>query len=309
MRYHLGFEDAGGLPIESTGGKMLRPALVLLACEAVGGDPERAMPAAVAVELLHNFSLIHDDIEDGSDTRHGRTTLWKLIGVPQAINAGDGLFVIAQRTLLDLAGVGVAPERVLMTSRMLNDACIALCEGQHDDLAFEERTRVSQAEYEAMIAGKTAALIGACTGIGAIAGGADDATVAAMALCGIRLGMAFQIQDDVLGIWGEAAETGKSASDDIRSRKKSAPVVYAFDHLEGEALARLERIYASSSLSDAEVTDALALFDAVETRAAVISMAEQWAAQAIETLRPLELQPERRADLQALAAFFVHRSA
>jgi geranylgeranyl diphosphate synthase type I len=121
--------------------------------------------------------------------------------------------------------------------------------------------------------------------------------------------MAFQIQDDVLGIWGEVAETGKPASDDIRSRKKSAPVVYAFEHLEGDALAKLERIYASPSLSDTDVRDALALLDSVHARAAVTSMAEQWAAQAIETLRPLDLQPERRADLEALAAFFVRRNA
>ncbi|MEX2225515.1 MAG: polyprenyl synthetase family protein [Dehalococcoidia bacterium] len=307
MRYHLGFEDAEGKPAESTGGKMLRPALVLLACEAAGGDASRAMPAAVAIELLHNFSLIHDDIEDASETRHGRTTLWKLIGVQQAINAGDGLFVIAQRTLVDLADAGVPPARVLAASRMLNDACIALCEGQYADINFERRDRISQNEYEAMIAGKTAALIGASTGIGAIAGGADDATVAALAMCGIRLGMAFQIQDDVLGIWGEASETGKSAADDIRARKKSFPVVFTFDHLEGAALEKLERIYASPAPSDAAVADVLTLFDSVRARQAATSMAEQWATQAIESLRPLELNPDRREEIEALASFFVHR--
>ncbi|HET7923659.1 MAG TPA: polyprenyl synthetase family protein [Rhodanobacteraceae bacterium] len=308
MRYHLGFEDAEGRAIEATGGKMLRPAVTLLACEAVGGDASSAMPAAVAIELLHNFSLIHDDIEDRSELRHGRPTLWTLVGVPQAINAGDGLFVIAQRTLLDLSLAGVPAERVLAAASMLNDACIALCEGQHDDLGFEARERVSQAEYEAMIAGKTAALLGAAAGIGAIAGVADDTTVAALALTGIRLGMAFQIQDDVLGIWGEASETGKPASDDIRSRKKSFPIVYAFDHLDDDALAELRRVYASPA-SDTDVPDVLALLDSVNARAASTAQAEQWAAQAIETLRPLELDPERRAEIEAIAAFFVHRRA
>ena len=307
MRYHLGFEDADGRPVETRGGKMLRPAIVLLSCEAVGGDASCAMPAAVAIELLHNFSLIHDDIEDRSETRHGRATLWTVAGLEQAINAGDGLFVVAQRTLLDLAGAGVAPDRVLAAARMLNDACVALCEGQYADLGFEQRDRVSQQEYEAMIAGKTAALLGAAAGVGALAAGAADATVAALAMCGIRLGMAFQIQDDVLGIWGEASETGKSACDDIRARKKSFPVVYAFDHLEGGARDALARIYASPVPSDADVGGALRLLDSVNARQAATSMAQQWAAQAIETLRPLELNPDRREDIEALASFFVHR--
>jgi geranylgeranyl diphosphate synthase type I len=307
MRYHLGFEDADGRATESTGGKMLRPAIVLLVCEAVGGDASRAMPAAVAIELLHNFSLIHDDIEDKSELRHGRATLWTVAGVEQAINAGDGLFVIAQRTLLDLADAGVSAGRVLAASRMLNDACIALCEGQYADLGFERRDRVSQDEYAAMIAGKTAALIGAAAGVGAIAGGADDETVAALALCGIRLGMAFQIQDDVLGIWGDASETGKSAADDIRARKKSFPVVYGFDQLEGESLKELERVYGSPAPSDRDVDGVVALLDSVNARGASTSSAEQWAAQAIDTLRPLELHPERRQEIEALASFFVHR--
>jgi len=309
MRYHMGFEDADGHRIDAAGGKMLRPAIVLLACEAVGAAASRAMPAAVAIELLHNFSLIHDDIEDQSALRHGRPTLWARVGIAQAINAGDGMFVFAQRTMLDLRESGVEPERVLAAARMLNDACIALCEGQHEDLAFERRPRVTQAEYESMIAGKTAALIGASMGIGATAGGADEATATALALCGIRLGMAFQIQDDVLGIWGEPSETGKPASDDIRARKKSFPIVYAFDHLEGTALAELERLYAREALSDREIGDVLELLEAAQARRAAASFAEQWAAQAIGTLRPLDLDHERRLDIEALASFFVHRRA
>lgn len=307
MRYHLGFEDAEGHVVDGTGGKMLRPALTLLACEAVGGEAARAMPAAVAIELLHNFSLIHDDIEDGSETRHGRATLWTIVGVPQAINTGDGMFVLAQRTLLDLETVGVTADRVLAASRMLNDACIALCEGQHDDIGFETRDRVSQDEYEAMIAGKTSALLGAAMGIGAVAGGADDSTVAALAMTGIRLGMAFQIQDDVLGIWGEGELTGKSTSDDVRSRKKSFPVVYAFDRLKEAGLSEMQRIYASPVMEENDVERVLELLDSVNARATATAVAEEWAAQGIETLRPLELSPDRRADIEALASFFVHR--
>jgi geranylgeranyl diphosphate synthase type I len=309
MRYHLGWEDAAGKTIAAPGGKMLRPALCLICCEAAGGDARTAMPAAAAIELLHNFTLIHDDIEDASDTRHGRETLWRIVGVPQAINAGDGLFVLARRALLDLEGAGASPERVLRAVRTLDEACVALCEGQYADIGFETRDRVTQAEYEAMIAGKTAALLGASAAIGAIAGGADDATAAALGECGRLLGLAFQVQDDVLGIWGEEAVTGKPVADDIRSRKKSYPVVYAFDHLDAAGRSRLEQIYAQERLSEDDVRGVLALLDAADARAVSTETAERYAASALELLRPLRLDAERRADIEALAAFFVHRSA
>jgi len=308
MRYHLGFEDAEGRAIDAQGGKLLRPMFCLLCCQAAGGDAGRALPGAVAVELLHNFSLIHDDIEDGSAERHGRATLWTLIGVPQAINAGDGLFVLAQRTLLDMAKRGVPPARVLEAAALLDDACVLLCEGQYADLHFESRSRVSLDEYEAMIAGKTAALLAASAGIGAIAAGADGGTTHALVECGRMLGMAFQIQDDVLGIWGEAAETGKSASDDIRSRKKSFPVVYAFDHLSGGDLDELERIYAATAIGDRDAERVMELLQSVHARAASTEAAERWAARALEAIAGARLGDQRR-DIEALAAFFVHRRA
>jgi geranylgeranyl diphosphate synthase type I len=309
MRYHLGWEDANGATIAPSGGKMLRPALCLLCCEAVGGERRRAMWGAVALELVHNFTLIHDDIEDGSDTRHGRATLWRIAGVPQAINAGDGMFVLAQRTLLRMTEDGVPAERVLEAARVLNEACVALCEGQYADIGFETRDRVTQREYEAMIAGKTAALLGASGAIGAIAGGADAATTAAIAKCGRMLGLAFQIQDDVLGIWGEEAVTGKPVADDIRSRKKSFPVVWAFDQLEGAAAARLSQIYAAEGMGAADVDEVLRLLDDAGARERAVSDATGYAEQAVGLLAGLELDAERQRDLEALAAFFVHRSA
>jgi geranylgeranyl diphosphate synthase, type I len=308
MRYHLGWEDAAGGEIDAGAGKMLRPALCLLCCEAVGGEPRRAMPAAVALELLHNFTLIHDDIEDGSETRHGRPTLWTLVGVPQAINAGDGLFVLARRTLLELAGESVREDRVLRAARVLDDACVTLCEGQHADLGFESRPRVSQAEYEAMIAGKTAALLGAAAEIGAIAGGADDETARALGQYGRMLGMAFQVQDDALGIWGDPDVTRKPVSDDIRSRKKSFPVVYAMDHLGGDDRERIERIYGADTVGENDVAQVLALLDTAGARGASSRAAQRWASAATEALRPLSLG-DARAELEALAAFVVHRSA
>jgi geranylgeranyl diphosphate synthase type I len=288
---------------------MLRPALCLLCCEAVGGDPHRAMPAAVAIELLHNFTLVHDDIEDESETRHGRPTLWRVNGIAQAINAGDGMFALAQRTLLDLVDTGVAPERVLAASRLLNDACIALCEGQYADLSFESRPRVTRAEYEAMIGGKASALLGAAAAIGALAGGGSADATEAFTEFGLRLGLAFQIQDDVLAVWGQANYTGKAVADDIRSRKKSFPVVYAFDHLGTEQRLELDRIYAGSTIGEPEVEIVLGLLDAAGARQAATASAKSWAAAALDPIAPLGLDAERRADLEALARFAVSRRA
>ena len=309
MRYHLGWQDAEGKAIAATGGKMLRPALCLLCCEAAGGEAARALPAAAAIELVHNFTLIHDDIEDNSDTRHGRETLWRVAGIAQAINAGDGMFVIAQRTLLDLETTGVSAERVLAASRLLNDACAALCEGQYADIGFETRETVARSEYESMIAGKTAALLGASAAIGAIAGGGDDPTVAALGECGRLLGLAFQIQDDVLGIWGVAAVTGKPVADDIRSRKKSFPVVWALEHADADARARLRQIYRELAMSDRDVDEALTLLEASGARDIAMSEARRWADRALAEIAPLPIDAERRRDLEALAAFFVRRTA
>ncbi len=305
MRQHLGFDDRDG----STGGKLLRPALCLLCCEALHGDPARALPGAVALELTHNFTLIHDDIEDGSPTRHGRPTLWTRAGIPQAINSGDGMFVLAERTLLRMSDAGVPPDGVLESARVLNDGCIRLCEGQYADIGFESRTSVSLAEYEAMIAGKTAALLSASAAIGAIAAGSDPSTVRAVADSGRLLGLAFQVQDDVLGIWGETEVTGKPVADDIRSRKKSFPIVYAMEHLPPPRRPALLAVYASPDISEADVDAVLVLLDEAGARSASTAAAERWADEAVAALNPLDLVPEHRAELEALAAFFVHRSA
>ncbi|MHB8376216.1 MAG: polyprenyl synthetase family protein [Dehalococcoidia bacterium] len=309
MRYHFGWEDAAGNPVTEAAGKMLRPALCLLCCEAVGGDAARALPAAVALELVHNFTLIHDDIEDSSETRHGRTTLWRVAGIPQAINTGDGMFVLAHRTLLRLAESGAAPDRVLDAVRALDDACVALCDGQYHDIGFERTAGVTREQYEAMVAGKTAALLGAAAAVGAIAGGADARTVDAFGACGRRLGMAFQVQDDVLGIWGDAGTTGKPVADDIRSRKKSFPVVYALGSLPAADRERLRAVYEQTSLSEHDVALVLRLLDTAGARAASAEAAKRWAAAALDAVRSIEMDAERRADIEALADFIVQRSA
>ena len=229
LKYHLGFANADGSAAHINAGKRIRPMLVLLSCAACGGNPELALPAAAAVELLHNFSLIHDDIEDGDELRRGRPTLWKHWGVPQAINSGDAMFAQAHLALLGLAQRGVPSERVVRAQVIFDDMCVHLTIGQHMDIGFETRNDVSAADYMTMIEGKTAALIRACCEIGAVVAGADEATVKHLGEFGRCVGLSFQLQDDVLGIWGDPAVTGKKDGD-LANRKKTLPVLFAADH-------------------------------------------------------------------------------
>lgn len=229
MHYHMGWLDDAFQPGSFETGKRIRPLLCLLACEAVGGEPGTALPAAAAVEILHNFSLIHDDIEDGDKTRRHRPTVWKRWGVPQAINAGDGMFALAFAALLNSSGWGVADRRLLAALTRFTACCVALTEGQHLDLRFEQQPSVSVADYLRMIEGKTASLVAASLSIGALLGGATRECDNALYRFGLHIGLAFQIQDDILGIWGDPALTGKAAGNDILRRKKSLPLLYALE--------------------------------------------------------------------------------
>ena len=221
IAYHLGWDGDG----QAARGKRVRPLLTLLSGAAAGGDWQQALPAAAAVELIHNFSLVHDDIQDRSDTRRGRPTVWKQWGIAQAINTGDALFVAAHQAASRLAMRSVDPHAVLAVRDRLDHACLRLTQGQHLDLAFEQSPDVTQPAYLEMIAGKTAALIEAAAASGALVAGASEPQVVRYAEFGLHLGLAFQILDDLLGIWGEPAITGKPSGDDLIQRKKTLPVL------------------------------------------------------------------------------------
>lgn len=226
VHYHLGWSQA-----EDEGrGKRLRPLLTLLVCDGAGGTWRRALPAAIAVELVHNFSLIHDDIEDRSETRRGRPTMWKRWGMPQALNTGDALLILSQAAGHRLVDQGVTPTVTLNVLRELDAACLRLTIGQHLDLAFEGQDIVSEEAYLTMIGGKTSSLLATATSIGAKVADSAPATVEAYRNFGHHLGMAFQVLDDILGIWGEPAKTGKPASDDLRAHKKTLPVIHGLEH-------------------------------------------------------------------------------
>jgi len=226
LAYHLGWEGEGAGP--KARGKRIRPLLLLLTTASLGKDWEIALPGAAAVELVHNFSLIHDDIQDQSSLRRGRPTLWKLYGIPQAINAGDSMFALAQIALQNL-DTSVPVEIALQAHQIIPHACLTLTQGQYLDLAYEDKKDITTSDYWPMIRGKTAALLATCTELGAILANADKNTQENFRNFGEFIGLAFQIQDDILGIWGDSALTGKSAESDLVTGKKSLPVLFALE--------------------------------------------------------------------------------
>lgn len=223
LSYHMGWEGEGaGPPIQ---GKRLRPMLLLLSVVAAGGSWQQALPAAAGVELLHNFSLIHDDVEDNGDLRHGRPTVWVKWGIPQAINAGDLMFTISNLAILRLQRSYPA-EVVLRAQELFQQTCVKLTQGQYLDMWYENLNDLPLDAYWSMVAGKTAALLACCTEMGAVLGGADNAMYEKYHQFGHLLGLAFQVQDDLLGIWGDEEKIGKSTSSDLYTKKKTLPVIF-----------------------------------------------------------------------------------
>ena len=315
MRYHLGWEDEQGLPLTNAGGKGLRASLCLWACEAVGGPWGRALPAAVALELIHNFSLVHDDVQDGDVERRHRPTVWSVWGAPQAINAGDSLLVLGRRALLGLHDegpsaalrTGLPTPRVLLACRILDEACRELIEGQCLDLGFEATLDVSPEAYLEMIGKKTGALLEASLHLGALAGSEDDALAMRLARCGRLLGLAFQIRDDILGVWGASEVTGKPVAADIRRRKKSLPVVYTLAVAQDRAREDLLRLYAQDSLSDGDVARVLEIVESSGARDYCQRMAEERIAEALAELEGAAISSAALRDFQELTIFLLER--
>ncbi len=223
LSYHMGWEGEEAGP--QAQGKRLRPVLLLLCVIATDGHWQQALPAAAGVELLHNFSLIHDDVEDNGNLRHGRPTVWVKWGVPQAINAGDLMFTISNQAILMLQRSYPA-EVVLRAQEVFQQTCVQLTQGQFLDMWYEDLDDLPLDAYWSMVSGKTAALLACCTELGALLGGADSVITAKYHQFGHYLGLAFQAQDDLLGIWGDVEKTGKSTSSDLFTKKKTLPVIF-----------------------------------------------------------------------------------
>lgn len=288
MLYHLGWLDAQLRPEKADAGKRLRPLLCLLTCEAAGGQWQRAVPAAAALELVHNFSLLHDDIEDQSATRRGRAAVWKVWGLAHGINSGDAMLMLARLALARLHDRGYAPAAILKATTLLDRTCLELTHGQYLDISGEGDLTMTEERYLRMIGGKTAALAAASTEMGAFLAG-NSAAAPHYHDFGQNLGLAFQMVDDLLGIWGDPVVTGKPAGDDLLNRKMTLPVIHALASTEsGQDLLALYRL---PTWSAATLAEALLLLEQCGSRDYVQSRALDYhrrAATALENARPGE---------------------
>lgn len=282
LTYHLGWVDGSR-------GKRIRPLITLLCTGALGAPAKNALPAAISIEFLHNFTLIHDDIEDQSPTRHGRPTVWQKWGQAQAINAGDALFSIAQLAMLDLART-CSKDTAAEAANLLNQTCLQLTRGQYLDMAFESAGEIELETYVEMIEGKTAALLACSAAVAGLISNQKSA-ISKLSAFGKNLGMAFQIKDDILGIWGNPDLTGKSAASDLRSKKKTLPILYGLKHSE-----EFQLLWTEDDLSSSQVRAIAEILAACGAREFAITRAEVYTTQARQTLTELTSGPAHKND-------------
>jgi len=305
LAYHMGWQGEGAGP--DAQGKRIRQLLVMLTAEAAGGQWQSALPASTAVELLHNFSLIHDDIQDNSPLRRNRPTVWVKWGMPQAINAGDVMFTLAFMAIQGLAST-LAAQRVLDAIHILQETCLLLTQGQYLDISYEDKLSLSIEDYWRMIGGKTSALLSCCAQLGALAGGASEEQAAHFKEYGYSLGLAFQVLDDWLGIWGDVALTGKSAESDLVSGKKTLPVLHGLS-LNGPFAQRWLR----GNITAADVPSLARMLEDEGANTYALETAGRLTDQALNALRqavgdhPANSQADAAQALEELTAMLLRR--
>lgn len=279
MQYHLGWVDQQLRPADGHPGKLLRAKLLLLSYElawALRQPPSThasafsvrpALPAAAAIELAHNFTLLHDDIQDGDVERRHRPTVWSVWGIPQAILVGDALFALARLHLWRVLDEGIEPAIAVRLAKLFDITLLRLTEGQHLDMSFEQQPQVSLPSYEEMISRKTAELMGCATEMGATLGSGDQEIIAGLACFGHALGFAFQVRDDILGVWATEAESGKLPAGDIYRRKKSLPILHALQYAQPDDQQAMAKIYTQETpITQEQAQEVLAIFSRTQTR-------------------------------------------
>lgn len=284
MNYHFGWLEND--KSQKSQGKQIRPLILLLSTSICGGDWKKALPAAIAIELIHNFSLIHDDIEDQSELRRGRDTLWKIYGIPQAINTGDAMFSLAQINMLKLGRV-INRQVGFDAIQKLNETCLRLTGGQNLDISFEKEISIFLDRYLLMIGGKTATLLSASAEIGAITALTSESNQNALRNYGNALGLAFQAWDDWLGIWGEEEQTGKSTSSDLITGKKSLPILFALDK-GGD----FSRIYLSIGANQENFHELLFLLENNGAKEFTENIAKQYTDIALKSLEEIQVSDQ-----------------
>jgi geranylgeranyl diphosphate synthase, type I len=305
LRYHFGWVDSHSREKKQSNGKAVRPTLCLLTCEAVGGDSRLALPAAAGIEMVHNYSLIHDDIQDNDVERHHQPTVWRVWGKAQAINAGTAMRMLAA---VALRRTKVPPDTQISIQNLIDEATISIIEGQYLDISFESRTDISVPEYIEMIGNKTAALITCAVEIGAELGTENRKTIVSLRKFGWNLGMAFQTRDDILGIWGKKAETGKPSGNDIRRRKKTLPVIYAIQNASLKSRETLIRSFSNEKVTENTVQTIIGILEDSGAREYTQKITEQYIDKAVKILNRLPIVPSIKNDLNEVVSFLKDRT-
>jgi geranylgeranyl diphosphate synthase type I len=309
LTYHMGWTGEGSG--SQAAGKRVRPLLMLLVLASIKEEMEvksnsidwlHAVSVATSIELIHNFSLVHDDIQDNSTLRRGRKTVWVKWGAPMAINVGDALFVIANQAVLDLRK-HYPPEMVVRAAGILSDCCLELTKGQFLDMSYEDRSDLAISDYWPMISGKTSALLSACPQIGALLGYAQNDVIEHYRLFGHHLGLAFQVQDDILGIWGDESVTGKSAASDLLEGKNSLPVLYGLEKNGGFA-----KRWRKGPITADEVEKVASMLEEEGGKAYAEKISEEETRKALEFLDLANPQGDAGDSIRGLANLLLKRS-
>ncbi|MBI4298007.1 MAG: polyprenyl synthetase family protein, partial [Chloroflexi bacterium] len=309
LQYHMGWMDKDGHleTSHAAQGKLLRPVLCLFACDALGADWTTAVAAGAALESVHSFSLIHDDIQDGDTERHHRATLWYVWGRPKALVAGNALRSLADIVIGRLMERGFPPEKVLRASHLLTRGSLDMIQGQYLDLSFEVRLDVRLRNYLAMIALKTGSLIRCSMELGALLASEEEAAIRSFAQAGRFLGLAFQIRDDVLGIWGDESATGKGVGNDIQRKKKSFPVVFALERASDSHREILRKVYSKPAISDQDAEQVLGILDNLGAQAYAHQRTQENVRLALAEMEKVQLPSWARQEAADLAEFLVAR--
>lgn len=306
LRYCMGWEDIKGDLIDSHSGKGLRPSLCLFVSDATGTRLHLAAKVATSIELIHNFSLVHDEIQDLDEMRHHRPTLWTIWGKGKSLIAGN-LMQIAAHNTINLIDFGDESSKISI-SNMLSKACIQMLEGQNLDLLFEKKDSIELEDYLHMISLKTGALLRASLNLGAVLNVKDTNVKNAIDQAGKALGYAFQIRDDILGVWGTEDITGKPVGADIRRKKKSLPIVHAMGCDSGKYANQLKEIYSNADISDAAVDQVLEIMKTLKTREYAEGLTEKYLQSALISFKESKVNKLFQDDFQELIEFLATRN-
>lgn len=306
MKYHMGWIDNRGDDVSNDGGKKLRATLCLLACESVDGDFKKALPLAAAIELIHNYSLVHDDIQDDDKQRRHRPTVWSIWGKPQAINAGSALKALASLSIIKLKNYNISPQKQVEIFEILDNSCLKMIEGQFLDINFENRSDVTVEDYLGMIEKKTSGLIEGALKIGAVLN-MEKSRLEPFEKFGRYLGLAFQIRDDILGIWGNNKETGKLQGNDIRKRKKTLPIVFCLQFSNKKIKEKLLKIYRKKRISKRNINYVLSLLNGIGAKKFCEEKSMKYYNLAIDEIKKLPIFSDKIRHFEEISRFIIKR--